>query len=46
MNELFDDLKKQSQQESTDNNKSLFSSITNIETEMQKYQNWIEQAKD
>ena len=46
MNELFDDLKRQSQQESTQNNKSLFSSITDIETEMQKYQDWIEQAKD
>ena len=46
MNELFDDLKKQSEQESTQNNKTLFTSIANIESEMQRYQKWIEQTKE
>lgn len=45
MNDLLDDLKMQSEKESTENNKTLFSSITNIESEMQKYSKWIEETK-
>lgn len=45
MNELLDDLKMQNEKESSDNNKTLFSSINSIESEMQKYSKWIEETK-
>lgn len=44
MDELLDDLKKQSEQDSAEN-KSLFASIATIEAEMEKYNKWIEETK-
>ena len=44
MDELLDDLKKQSEKEAA-GNKALFTSINDIEAEMQKYEKWIGEAK-
>ena len=41
MDELIDDLKKQAETEPAEN-KGLFTSIGDIEAEMEKYQKWIE----
>lgn len=45
MDELLDDLKKQSSQENAEN-KALFASISTLESEMQKYDQWITTTKD
>lgn len=44
MDELFDDLKKQSEKEAAEN-KALFTSISDIEAEMQKYEKWIRETQ-
>jgi hypothetical protein len=46
MDELLSDLKKQSDAETTDNSKTLFTSIKDIESEMQKYEVWIGETKE
>jgi cell division septum initiation protein DivIVA len=45
MDELLDDLKKQSSQENAEN-KALFASISTLESEMQKYDQWITTTKE
>lgn len=45
MDELLADLKKQSEKESTENSKSLFTSINGIENEMQQYEEWVRATK-
>lgn len=44
MDELLDDLKKQAEKEPAEN-KALFTSIGDIEAEMEKYQKWIQETK-
>lgn len=44
MDELIDDLKRQSEKESGEN-KALFTSIGDIEAEMQKYESWIRETR-
>lgn len=45
MDELLADLKRQAEKE-TSENKALFTSIKDIESEMQKYEKWIAQTKE
>lgn len=44
MDELLDDLKKQSEKDTAEN-KGLFTTINDIEAEMQKYETWIRETK-
>ena len=46
MDELIEDLKRQSEKEVEQNNKSLFTSISDIEKEMSKYEKWIRDTKE
>lgn len=45
MDELIQDLKKQSETEVQENNKSLFTSISDIEKEMKRYEKWIQDTQ-
>lgn len=44
MDELLDDLKQQCEQE-TPENKALFTSVANIESQMQTYEKWIQEVR-
>lgn len=43
MDELIEDLKRQS--EKAEDQKSLFTSVSDIESEMQRYEKWIKETK-
>lgn len=45
MDELLSDLKESNENESAENNKALFTSISGIEKEMKKYEEWVTQTK-
>lgn len=46
MDDLIEDLKKQSENEVQENNKSLFTSISDIEKEMKRYEKWIKDTQE